>query len=120
MKKLLFSLAILFTICFAAHAQTYLERAQLAENDTFRLRVQIAMVTAAGNILADPTHEEEFSFAGRIVTEPNSKYFIDMFSYQVIANPAINGQSSDSDIAFTVNSNFTKLATEYNRQRSGG
>jgi hypothetical protein len=34
-------------------------------------------------------------------------------TYQVVANPAINYNSSDGDIQFTVNSNFEKCARAF-------
>lgn len=119
-KQHLLLIFFLSPICFI-HAQSFLQRDSLANNEEFRARVKIAMVTAAGQVLSDTSAAgiEQQPFAGRIVSEPNSSYFLDQFTYQVVANPAINENSSDSDIQFTVNSNFAKLAGEYTRQRSG-
>ena len=101
-------------------AQTsYVERAALAQNDTFRLRVSFAMVEAASAVLADtsPESRRNFPYAGRILLEPNSDFFVTQFTYAVLANPVISGDSSDSDIAFTVNSQFGKLALAWRRDR---
>lgn len=119
--KYLITFAILFS-CFTTtmQAQTsYIERAALAQNDTFRLRVSFAMVEAASAILADssPQSIRNYAFAGRILLEPASPYFITQFTYAVLANPVINRNSSDSDIAFTVNSQFNKLALAWRRDR---
>jgi hypothetical protein len=106
--------------CLAASAQTsYLERGALAQNDTFRLRVSFAMVEAASAVLADtsPSSRRNFAYAGRILLEPASEFFITQFVYAVLANPVISGDSSDSDIAFTVNSQFGKLALAWRRDR---
>ena len=119
--KYLITFAILFS-CFATtmQAQTsYVERAALAQNDTFRLRVSFAMVEAASAILADTSSASvrNYPFAGRILLEPSSTFFVTQFVYAVLANPVISGGSSDSDLAFTVNSQFAKLALAWRRDR---
>jgi len=118
MKYLITLIALL--ACLSASAQTsYIERAALATNDTFRLRVSFAMVEAASAVLADdsPTSRRNYAFAGRILLEPSSEFFVTQFTYAVLANPVISGDSTDSDLAFTVNSQFAKLALAWRRDR---
>ena len=113
-------LAALLLACLSISAQTsYLERAALATNDTFRLRVSFAMVEAASAILADTSASsvKNYTFAGRILMEPASQFFVTQFVYAVLANPVISGDSPDSDLAFTVNSQFAKLALAWRRDR---
>jgi hypothetical protein len=49
--------------------------------------------------------------------EPSSDFFVTQFTYAVLANPVISGDSTDSDLAFTVNSQFAKLALAWRRDR---
>lgn len=121
MKKYLFSLLIGLVLAISAGAQTtYQERAQLARDPAFRGRVAFAMIEAASATLADTTalSVRNYRFAGRILLEPASPFFLDQFTYAVLTNPVINGESTDNDIAFTVNSQFAKLALAFRRERN--
>lgn len=110
--------AIFFFLALAAGAQTsYLERDSLASDVTFRSRVRFAMLEAASNVLANPADSVKYNFAGRILLEPSSEFFTSQFTYAVLTNPVIDGNSTDSDIAFTVNSQFAKLDLAYRRER---
>ena len=105
-------------MALAGQAQTsYTERDSLANDATFQGRVRFAMLEAASNTLANPADSVKFNFAGRILLEPKSDFFTEQFTYTVLTNPVINGNSSDSDIAFTVNSQFAKLDLAYRRER---
>ena len=73
---------------------------------------------AASEILANPADSVKFKFAGRILLEPNSPYFNDMFTRAVLTNPVIDGASTDSDIKFTVNTQFAKLDLAWRRERN--
>lgn len=115
MKQLIFLLLLLFST--AAQAQ-YLVRDALASDPTFRSRVKVATMEAASEILANPADSVKFKFAGRIILEPNSTYFNDMFTRAVLTNPVIDGNSSDSDIKFTVNTQFAKLDLAWRRERN--
>jgi hypothetical protein len=118
MKRLLFILFL--ALASAAGAQTsYADRAVLATDPVFRGRVAFAVLEAASNVLADttPASRRNYKFAGRILLEPNSGFFVDQFTFAVLTNPVISGDSSDSDIAFTVNSQFAKLALAFRRER---
>ena len=117
MKKITF--LFLFLAALAGQAQTsYTERDSLANDATFQGRVRFAMLEAASNTLANPADSVKFNFAGRILLEPKSDFFTEQFTYAVLTNPVINGNSSDSDIAFTVNSQFAKLDLAYRRERN--
>lgn len=120
MKRLIFFL-FFFALVLSGGAQTsYVTRDSLARDQVFRGRVAFAMLEAASAVLADTSNisRRNYGFAGRILLEPTSTFFRDQFTYAVLANPVVNGDSSDSDIAFTVNSQFAKLAKEYRRQRN--
>lgn len=79
----------------------------------FQAKVKVATLKAAGFVLADPTKEDEFKYAGRVVLEPDNEYLQAGMRYQVALNAVITEQSSDSDIEFTVNSNFRKIALQF-------
>ena len=116
MKNILTSL-FLFLALAAAGQTSYFERDTLARDTEFRGKVQFAMLEAASNILANPADSVQFGFAGKILLNPANGFFVDQFVYAVLTNPVINGASSDSDIAFTVNSQFAKLDLAYRRER---
>lgn len=101
----------------------YLDSANLAEDANFLQVVYVAMITAALDVVTeDPntaSHTERVAFATSILRQPNS--FINSFAFAVVCNPAVpatfNQQkgrytttASDSDIQFTVNSDFNSLA----------
>ena len=105
-------------LALACSGQTsYFERDTLARDTEFRGKVQFAMLEAASNILANPADSLQFGFAGKILLNPSNRFFVDQFVYAVLTNPVIDGASSDSDIAFTVNSQFAKLDLAYRRER---
>lgn len=116
MKNILTTFFLFFALA-AAGQTSYFERDTLARNTEFRGKVKFAMLEAASAILANPADSVSFGFAGRILLEPGSSYFVDMFTGAVLTNPVINENSSDSDIAFTVNSQFAKLDLAYRRDR---
>lgn len=118
MKTYILFAALLFTV--AANAQTsYVDRYAASIDPVFRGRVRFAMLESASNILADTTTSARrlYSFAGRIMLEPSSESFVSMFTNAVLTNPVINSGSTDSDIAFTVNTQFAKLGKAYRRER---
>lgn len=115
MKQVTF-LTIFFLFAVAVSAQ-YTVRDSLAADQVFKGRVKVATLEAASEILANPADSTKFKFAGRIILEPNSPYFNDMFTRAVLTNPVINGASTDSDIKFTVNTQFAKLDLAWRRER---
>ena len=116
MKKITFFLSFLF-LAIAGQAQ-YTLRDSLANDATFRGRIKVATLEAASEILANPADSVKFNFAGRIILEPNSTYFNDMFTRAVLTNPVIDGNSTDNDLKFTVNSQFAKLDLAWRRERN--
>lgn len=116
MKRITFLL--LFGLLTVTASAQFLQRDSLASDQDFRSRVKVAMLEAASEILANPADSVKFKFAGRIILEPNSAYFTDMFTRAVLTNPVINGASSDSDLKFTVNTQFGKLDLAWRRERN--
>lgn len=115
MKQILFFLLLLAS--FTAPAQ-YTVRDSLANDPVFKGRIKVATMEAASEILANPADSVKFKFAGRILLEPNSPYFNDMFTRAVLTNPVIDGASSDNDLKFTVNTQFAKLDLAWRRERN--
>lgn len=107
------AIIVVFSILFAtvASAQTVQERDSLARDEPFRLKVRMAVLSAANDLLSDTTVASYVTnYAQLIVTNPTGGNWVNVFSYGVINNPAINFNSSQSDIQFTVNSVFVKYA----------
>ena len=94
-----------------ATAQTVQERDSLAREPSFQLKVRMAALSAANDLLADTTVASYVTnYAQIIVTSPTGGSWVNVFSYGVVNNPAINFNSSQGDIQFTVNSVFVKYA----------
>jgi len=109
MKKIIVIFAILFAT--KASAQTVQERDSLARDAPFQLKVRMAVLSAANDLLADTTVAAYVTnYAQLIVTSPTGGSWVNVFSYGVVNNPAINFNSTQSDIQFTVNSVFVKYA----------
>lgn len=90
-----------------------LSAGQLAQDGDFRLKVKIAMISAAKDVAASaPTafldYAKRQAYAVQVLNEPD--YKLNPFCFAVAANPAITSASTDSDIQFTVNSVFDSLA----------
>lgn len=109
MKTIFFSIAILFAA--AVSGQTVQERDSLARDVSFQLKVRMATLSAANDLLADTTVAAYVTnYAQLIVTSPTGGAWVNVFAYGVVNNPAINFNSSQGDIQFTVNSVFVKYA----------
>jgi hypothetical protein len=109
MKTIFFSIAILFAA--AVSGQTVQERDSLARDAAFQLKVRMAALSAANDLLADTTVAAYVTnYAQLIVTSPTGGAWVNVFAYGVVNNPAINFNSSQGDIQFTVNSVFVKYA----------
>lgn len=115
MRQIIFIVFLLAS--FPASAQ-YTVRDSLANDPVFKGRIKVATMEAASEILANPADSVKFKFAGRILLEPNSPYFNDMFTRAVLTNPVIDGASSDNDLKFTVNTQFAKLDLAWRRERN--
>ena len=93
---------------------TNIERYQLAENADFRLKVNVASISAAGDILAGVDRSPYLiNYAQIIISNPDGQGWLNALSHGVVSNVAITDESSDGDIQFTVNSIFTKYAKAY-------
>lgn len=93
---------------------TNIERHQLAENADFRLKVNVASISAAVDILAGVDRSPYLiNYAQIIISNPDGQGWLNALSHGVVSNVAITEESSDGDIQFTVNSIFTKYAKAY-------
>lgn len=85
---------------------------ELAQQRDFIERVTIAMMQAAIAIANEGTetanHALRARHAARVLNEP--EHFAPGFALGVASNPAITAESTDSDIQFTVNSNWDAFA----------
>lgn len=103
---------------------TYTEMYDLAIDPIFQSKVRVAATTAAINILAeerghgfDTYYDKRHGLANTVLgTAPPTGAamaggdVISRFSMAVASNVAINADSSDSDIQFTINSMWDSLA----------
>lgn len=94
---------------------SYTDQATLAAEVSFQLRVRVAVVSAAKDVMGeskgsktDAAFAKRQSFAHVVLS--NSAGYLDRFVWAVVANPAITATSDDSDIQFTVNSVWDDLA----------
>mgnify|MGYP007044018197 CR=1 FL=1 len=93
---------------------TNIERHQLAENADFRLKVNVASISAAADILAGVDRSPYLiNYAQIIISNPDGQGWLNALSHGVVSNVAITEKSSDGDIQFTLNSIFTKYAKAY-------
>jgi hypothetical protein len=117
MKK---TIAVLIFAFFAAtsFAQTSsAERDSVAQTQPFQKKVKMATLKAANNLLADPgTDTRVRQYAQKVISEPQGTDWLTALSYGCMTNVAVNGNSSDGDIEFTVNSLFVKYAYAYYRE----
>ena len=113
-KKKIF---LIITVLFAMNAKAQLtltEQYNLAQNDTFQLKVKTATLKAANDILAGVDRSPYLiNYAQVVVLNPTGNDWINSISHGVTTNVAIDENSTDSDIQFTVNSLFVKYAKAY-------
>lgn len=91
------------------------DSSELAKNEVFRGRVQVAMSTAAKDIVGEvitsgdeEKHRKRHLLGHAILLSPNN--YLDAFVKAVVTNQVITEASLDGDIQFTVNSVFDDLA----------
>ena len=115
MKRIL--TAILILSAGSAFCQTTVnERDSVTNTVAFQKKVKLKALSAANDLLADPTQAEYVKrYAQLIITEPSGFGWLIALSYGCMNNPAINWDSSDADIQFTINSIFIKYAKAYYR-----
>lgn len=116
MKKI-FLLIIIIAASYTGFSQaTSVERDSVAQTTAFQQMVKMKTLIAANDLLADPLQPDHVvRYAQLIITEPNGSGWLPAMSYGVMTNPAINSDSSEGDIQFTVNSIFVKYAKAYYR-----
>lgn len=90
-----------------------LSAGQLAQSGEFIAKVRVAMSVAAKAVAAEAetnfiAYQKRHDFAVALLNYPESK--LTAFCYAVVANPAIDAQSDDGAIEFTVNSVFDSFA----------
>jgi hypothetical protein len=93
----------------------------IAENQDFQKKVKGAMIKTAVLIVGELVIEGKETLGSKrhnlgveILNSPNSK--ITPFSYAVAANPAINVNSVDGDIEFTVVTVYNDIAGVQNSE----
>lgn len=93
---------------------TFAEQIEIAEDGLFQARVRQAVVTEAVQIMAEEPgtdierHKQRTALAHRALNDPTGLQRA--WAYAVVANPAITGDSSDSDIQYTVNTYWDAFA----------
>lgn len=94
---------------------SFTDQATLAADTSFQLKVRVAVVTAAKDVMgedkgsmSDTVFGKRQQFAFQVIN--SSLGYLDRFVWAVVANPVITNASSDSDIQFTVNSLWDDLA----------
>lgn len=115
-KSILFLATILMSV--SAIAQTScIQRDSVVHTTTFQSKVKMAVHKSSGNILADTGQPERVKqYAQLIITDPDGSQWLLALTAGVMTNVAINWDSSDNDIEFTVNSIFSKYAYAYYRE----
>lgn len=115
MRHLLFTLLLLISANTFAQS-TAAERDSVANTSSFQMKVKMKTLSAANDLLADPMQPNYVvNYAQLIVSDPSGSGWLTAISYGVMNNVAINWDSSEGDIQFTVNSIFVKYAKAYYR-----
>lgn len=111
MKKAIFIIVFL-TLGVCSFSQNVQERDSLARDAAFQLKVKMAAISAAHDLLADTTVTQAYiiNYAQIILTNPLGGSWLTNMSYGVVNNPSMNGNSVQGDFQFTVNSIFVKYA----------
>ena len=76
---------------------SYLDKAELTRNDTFRLRVGAAMYQVATEAFADSLQVQTHEYAARVLQNASSDQYLDHFTRAVLLFPITN-QSADLEI----------------------
>jgi hypothetical protein len=92
-----------------------LDQAQLANDYDFAQKISMAMYTAAVDIRNEAItpgyetyHQKRLQFALSVIQAPGTSAM--QMAWAVAASSAINAQSTDNDIQYTVNSNWDNFA----------
>lgn len=89
---------------------TLQEKAELAQNDVFRSKIQQATFKTTGYILADDSREFiSHKFAQHIQKNIGGAW-LNNFVNAVLVDDTINAESNDEALQYAVDANFDKLA----------
>jgi len=114
--KTIITIAFVLIGSIAFSQSTAHERDSVANTSEFKMKVKIKTLSAANDLLADPQQADYTKrYAQLIITQPSGEGWLTALSYGVMNNVAINYNSSEGDIQFTVNSIFVKYAKAYYR-----
>lgn len=99
------------------------ESAALAKAEPFRERVRCAVVKSAIAIMAEEpsglgAKDEKRGILATRILQDAAASLLDAFCYAVVHNVAIDANSPDNDIEFTVNSVFDAIAGVVGKERS--
>lgn len=87
----------------------FIDEFNLAIDETFIRRVQIAAVNAAIALMAAPATDPRLAnYCASLLNAP--RMFAQNIAYGVAANPAITAETTDSDLQWTVNSIMSAYA----------
>lgn len=101
----------------------FIDSSRLADNDSFKRRIEIAMLTACKDVSAEdaqtPNHANRLELVKEILVDVDD--YVELFTKLTVTNQAIPSvlnkdtgnwetSASDSDIQFTVNSLFDTVA----------
>lgn len=95
----------------------FTEQAALAQDETFRAKVRIALMTAVISVMGEAEgafssteYGKRQTLAFDVLKAAGGGILLEAFSWGVAANPAVTASSTDSDIQFTVNSLIDDMA----------
>jgi hypothetical protein len=95
----------------------FTDQAALADDETFRTRVRVALATAAVQVMGEATDGHTDAQYGKrqelafdVLRAAAEGPLLEAFVWAVVANPAVTNASTDSDIQFTVNASWGDLA----------
>ena len=96
-------------------AASYTAAATLATDTTFRDRVRMAIMTAGIQVMGETKNTSDTVFGKRqglayAILSSGGLSHLEPFCWAVAANVAIEANSNDSDIQFTVNSLWADMA----------
>lgn len=97
-------------------AATYSDAADLATNPSFLRKVQVAMVTAAIAVAQEPQEPTPTADYWRLRRALSVNVLMDpvawapKFAWAAVSNVALTSESTDSDVQFTINSQWASIA----------
>ena len=95
----------------------FTDQAALADDDTFRLRVRVALATAAVQVMGEDKSnfsDEQYglrqALAHQVLVAAAGGMWLEAFIWGTVQNATIIGSSLDSDIQFQVNALWDDIA----------